>query len=171
MLFSSLVFAQNSEVEFPVPLRPGVTFTIPAGYDTLFWLLKNTQFEKAQNVPKIAEIDRMENVLLKKKIDLLGQKVLKQQEKISLLELKIDKLDEKNGKLGEQIGKLNEIIKEQDEIANLNYQGYIHYRDLWKETDLKLEKEEIKSLNRTRLAVLGFAVATLAITGAIFFNN
>ncbi len=39
--------SQAQEVKFPVPIYPGETFTVPMKYDTLFWLLKNSQYNNA----------------------------------------------------------------------------------------------------------------------------
>lgn len=169
-LFSTELVAQQPEVDFPIPLRPGQSFTIPAGYDTLFWLLKNAQFEAASRQSKGASIDNELLDLLQTRNDLLDRKVLKQNEKIELLESKISALQNKIEKLETKSSKLTEIVHEKDDIANLNYEGYIHYRDLWKETDIRLEKEEIKSLRRTRLAILGFLTAGLATTLAVVAN-
>ena len=36
------------------------------------------------------------------------------------------------------------IIAEQDTITALTREGYVHYRDLWLETDYKLESKEIE---------------------------
>jgi peptidoglycan hydrolase CwlO-like protein len=169
LFFSSALFAQDQTVSFPVPLRPGVTFTIPAQFDTLFWLLKNSQYEQARLSSQEAKTTGDLLTKYEARNTLLNTKIQKLQEKIGLLEQKILKLQEKNGRMAQKTSKMNEIIKEQENLATLNYQGYTHYRDLWKETDLKLEKEEIKSLQRTRLAFLGFSVAALVITGAIVF--
>lgn len=53
---------------------------------------------------------------------------------------------------------LNQIIAEQDSLITLNRQGYLHYRDLWQTTDLKLEEAEIKASHRWRWGTYGFYI-------------
>ena len=54
---------------------------------------------------------------------------------------------------------------EKDNVIDLNREGYIHYRDLWDETDRKLEKEEIKSARNFKWGFyVGVGVSTLTIT-------
>jgi len=53
---------------------------------------------------------------------------------------------------------MDEIDAEKDSLIVLYQNSYFHYRDLWTETDLKLEKAEIKNAGRWKVAVGGFYV-------------
>lgn len=66
--------------------------------------------------------------------------------------------------LNKKIEILDQIIVEKDSIIALNRRGYIHYRDLWEETDRKLEEEEIRSSKNLRK---GFYIGT-AVTAITF---
>ncbi len=57
--------------------------------------------------------------------------------------------------------KLWEIISAKDSIIVLTKEGYIHYRDLWEETDRALEEAEIKAASRWRFVTIGFYVGTI----------
>lgn len=54
------VLAQGQEIEFPYPLKPGERFRGSAEVDSLFWVLKSSQYNKAisdlENYKKSVEI-------------------------------------------------------------------------------------------------------------------
>jgi hypothetical protein len=62
---------------------------------------------------------------------------------------------------------LNEILAEKDSVIALNREGYLHYRDLWEETDLKLEEAEIKAAQRWRFGLYGFYIG-VGLSAVIF---
>ena len=66
------ILAQGQEIEFPHPLKPGERFRGSAEVDSLFWVLKSSQYNKA--------ISDVEN--FKTSVDLLETKVGKLEETI-----------------------------------------------------------------------------------------
>lgn len=62
---------------------------------------------------------------------------------------------------------LNQIIVEKDSLIAFNRQGYLHYRDLWEETDYALEEAEIKAARRWRWGMYGFYIG-VGIAAAVF---
>lgn len=56
---------------------------------------------------------------------------------------------------------LEAVVVEKDTIIAMAREGYIHYRDLWEETDLKLEEAEVKNAKRWQVVFWGF------VTGAV----
>ena len=67
------VLAQGQEIEFPYPLKPGERFRGSAEVDSLFWVLKSSQYDKA--------ISNLENY--KKSVEILETKVGKLEEIIA----------------------------------------------------------------------------------------
>ncbi len=67
------VLAQGQEIEFPYPLKPGERFRGSAEVDSLFWVLKSSQYDKA--------ISNLENY--KKSVEILETKVGKLEEIIT----------------------------------------------------------------------------------------
>ncbi len=65
--------AQGQEIEFPYPLKPGERFRGSAEVDSLFWVLKSSQYDKA--------ISNLENY--KKSVEILETKVGKLEEIIA----------------------------------------------------------------------------------------
>ncbi|GAB4376155.1 MAG: hypothetical protein Kow0042_22150 [Calditrichia bacterium] len=57
--------------------------------------------------------------------------------------------------------KLDTLRAEYEKIAQLNREGYIHYRDLWEETDLKLEETEISLVRWKRRWFLTAIIGTV----------
>lgn len=133
LVLPCLVFCQD--IEFPHPLEPGQKFTAPANLDTLFWVLKSSQYDRA--LKNAAELENAN-------------------ETIQTLELKA--------------ANQQEIITKKDStIADLN-EGFERYKDLWEETDRKLEESEVKVLKLRRFTFLsgilgigaGIAIGALA---------
>jgi hypothetical protein len=121
--FSSV---HSQGIEFPQPLYPGEKITIPAGYDTLYWLLKNSQYNKAIQTAK----------------------------KLEIADATIDKFE------ANELNYKN-LIAEKDSMIQAYKKGYDHYKVLWEETDVKLEKAEIKNLGQWRMAFTGFYLGTI----------
>ena len=67
------VLAQGQEIEFPYPLKPGERFRGSAEVDSLFWVLKSSQYNKA--------ISNLENY--KKSVEILETKAGKLEEIIA----------------------------------------------------------------------------------------
>ncbi len=67
------VLAQGQEIEFPYPLKPGERFRGSAEVDSLFWVLKSSQYNKA--------ISNLENY--KKSVEILETKAVKLEEIIT----------------------------------------------------------------------------------------
>jgi len=67
------VLAQGQEIEFPYPLKPGERFRGSAEVDSLFWVLKSSQYNKA--------ISNLENY--KKSVEILETKAAKLEEIIT----------------------------------------------------------------------------------------
>ena len=67
------VLAQGQEKEFPYPLKPGERFRGSAEVDSLFWVLKSSQYDKA--------ISNLENY--KKSVEILETKAAKLEEIIT----------------------------------------------------------------------------------------
>ena len=67
------VLAQGQEKEFPYPLKPGERFRGSAEVDSLFWVLKSSQYNKA--------ISNLENY--KKSVEILETKAVKLEEIIT----------------------------------------------------------------------------------------
>ena len=67
------VLAQGQEIEFPYPLKPGERFRGSAEVDSLFWVLKSSQYNKA--------ISDLENY--KKSVEILETKAAKLEEIIA----------------------------------------------------------------------------------------
>lgn len=128
-----VAFCQN--IEFPHPLEPGQRFTTPTNMDTLFWVLKSSQYDKALN--NAAELENSK-------------------ETTRTLELKTNSLQEI-------------IAKKDSTISDLN-EGFERYKNLWEETDRKLEDSEVRVLKLRRATFLsgilgigaGIAIGALA---------
>ena len=118
--------AYGQGMKFPQPLHPGETITIPAGFDTLYWLLKNSQYNMAIQTAQKLEI--ADSTIVKFKANELNYK---------------------------------KVIAEKDSIVQAYKEGYDHYKVLWEETDVKLEKAEIKNLGLWRMAFTGFYIGTI----------
>ena len=67
------VLAQGQEKEFPYPLKPGERFRGSAEVDSLFWVLKSSQYDKT--------ISNLENY--KKSVEILETKAVKLEEIIT----------------------------------------------------------------------------------------
>ena len=146
------LFAQAppDTVRFPVLLRPGDTFTVQKEYlvrdsikvkDTL----RDSVFKVNVNVLYVLRESQARN---------LAKKASKQEIDSTMASI-----------LEQQVEILKQIRKEKDNVIALNKEGYIHYRDLWDETDRKLEKEEIKSARNFKWGFyVGVGVSALTIT-------
>lgn len=123
LVFLCPMLLHAQDIEYPHPLKPGKNFKGSAAVDTLFWVLKSTQY----------------NNCLRNTLDLKTSKSLNE-----ALTLKADKL--------EQV-----VAKKDSTITDLT-QGYNRYKNMWEETDRKLEEQEIKVLKLKRAAFIsGFA--------------
>jgi len=58
----------------------------------------------------------------------------------------------------QKVNLISRMCIEKDSLVTLNRKGYIHYRDLWTETDRKLERAEIENANKWKLGLYGFCV-------------
>jgi len=121
-----ILSAEAQEVKFPVPIYPGETFTVPIKYDTLFWLLKDSQYQTA---------------LAK------AQKLVIADSTIKILRMKNDRLER--------------IVAEKDSVLKITQEGYEHYKELWRQTDFKLEKAELKNIGQFRAGLTGFYIGSL----------
>lgn len=70
------ILAQGQEKEFPYPLKPGERFRGSAEVDSLFWVLKSSQYNKA-----ISNLSNLENY--KKSVEILETKAGKLEEIIT----------------------------------------------------------------------------------------
>lgn len=71
--------------------------------------------------------------------------------------------------LKRKFGLQQEVSAQKDSLIVLYKEGYFHYRDLWQETDEKLEEAEVKASKRWTFFQWGFvtgAIAT-AVTAAL----
>lgn len=123
---------------FPIPLLPGDEFTIQEEY-----VINDSVF-------KVDQLWLLKNSQYKTAL-----KIAKKQEidsaRVSLL--------------AQQVAIHKQIGAEKDSIIALNRAGYLHYRDLWNETDRKLEEEEIKSARNFRWGFyVGAAVSVVIVT-------
>jgi len=70
LIFTFLIwFAPNlvhsQEIEYPHPLKPEESFKASAEVDTLFWVLKSTQYDKASRGMKELKLLRLNEIDLK----------------------------------------------------------------------------------------------------------
>ncbi len=65
------------------------------------------------------------------------------------------------------------LISEQDSLKNIYKEGYDHYRKLWKETDINLERARIDASKRWLFMQYGFysGVIITAVVAALLFGG
>lgn len=59
-------FIHSQEIEYPHPLKPGESFKASAEVDTLFWVLKSTQYDTASRGMKELRLLRLNEIDLKR---------------------------------------------------------------------------------------------------------
>ncbi|MEJ2634574.1 MAG: hypothetical protein P8184_04710 [Calditrichia bacterium] len=72
LFFPAFLMAQDRPPDFPFPIFRGQTFTVPAGYDTL-WILKHNQYKNAIKKAEMLNIADSTNTLLRLKNEKLFQ--------------------------------------------------------------------------------------------------
>ena len=96
LLFCLLPFsAPAQEIVFPHPVKPGETFTAPDRIDTLFWVLKDSQYETAKNKAKELILADSIITILKKKNMKLCEIIVKKDSTISDLNIGYDRYKQK----------------------------------------------------------------------------
>lgn len=94
-LFLSIAVPLAAQETFPHPLRPGERFRAPADVDTLFWVLKNTQYERALKNAISLRLADSTNGLLRGKITRLKAVTVEQDSIIADLRSGYDRYKEK----------------------------------------------------------------------------
>jgi hypothetical protein len=148
-----LAQAPLDTVMFPIVLHPGDSFEVQKEY-----LIKDANKDSVYKLT-VTNLHLLRDRQLRNLL-----KMAKKQKADSAMASILEK----------QVNILKLIQTEKDSIITLNHEGYIHYRDLWEETDRKLEEEEIKNAKKFRWGVYvgaGVSIATITAFKLIADNN